>query len=82
MLELAAEEAADEALAEADELIPEALAAADEAFPEADAAETAPDTILPSPQGIAGPSGCLEKGGAVVAPLASAMGKRVVQVGS
>ena len=81
MLELAEDEADDaEAEAEAEALEPEAEAD-DEDEPDEAAAEVA-DTIRPLPQGIAGPSGCLAKGGAVVAPLASAMAKRVVQVGS
>lgn len=78
MLELADDEAA-EAEAEAEALDPEAEAEAED---EPDEAAAEAPTILPLPQGIAGPSGCLEKGGAVTAPLASAMANRVVQVGS
>lgn len=82
MLELAEDETdEDEAEAEADvaALAPEAEADDEDELDEA-AAEA--DTILPLPQGIAGPSGWLAKGGEVVAPLASAMANRVVQVGS
>lgn len=87
-LELAEADAdADETGAEVEDetraLDPEAEAEA-EVKVELDDAEdaTAPDTIRPLPQGIAGPSGCLAKGGAVTAPLASAIANRVVQVGS
>lgn len=43
---------------ETEAIEPEAEADEEE-DPELEEAETAPETILPSPQGIAGPSGCL-----------------------
>lgn len=79
-LELA-EATADEVEAEAAAVKPEAEAEAEDELDEEEAA-AAPETILPLPQGIAGPSGWRAKGAAVTAPLSSAMGKRVVQVGS
>lgn len=75
--------AADEAEVEAAAIAPEEELElepdADDPDPEA---ETAPETILPVPQGIAGPSGCRALGGVVTAPFVSAMANRVVHVGS
>lgn len=73
----------EEAEVESTELEAEVEAGAeDDEELDAEPAHAAPDTILPVPHGIAGPSGCLALGGDVTAPFESAMAKRVVQVGS
>lgn len=67
---------------EAEAVLAAALPEAEADDGDEDEAAEAAETILPTPQGIAWPSGCLALGGVVTAPVVSAMANRVVQVGS